>query len=105
MDLKLLTQADYVLNRCGRPMAPQGLSAVYLYKAYMLQQYFGVTPATPTITLQKEITGETNWCLRAIQMYTTSSTAISFQVLLPNGKFLINEQQDVLQVAGYGSYR
>jgi len=105
MDLKLLTQADYVLNRCGRPMAPQGLSAVYLYKAYMLQQYFGITPATPTITLQKEITGETSWCLRAIQMYTTPSTAISFQVLLPNGKFLINEQQDVLQVAGYGSYR
>ena len=105
MDAQLITQADYVLNRCGRPQAPQGLSAVYLYKAFMIQQYFVVNPPTGTVTLTKEVTGDTNWCLRAIQMATSNATALSFQVLLPNGRFLINNQQDVLQVAGYGSYR
>ncbi len=104
-DIKLLKQADFILDRCGRPQAPQGLSAVYLYKAFMIQQYFGVTPSTPTQTIQKEITGETVFCLRSIQMATTSGTAISIQVLLPNGKFLINNLQDSLQTAGYGSYR
>ena len=105
MDAQLLTQADYVLDKCGRPRAPQGLSAVYLYKAFMIQQYFVASPATATQTITKEVTGDTNWCLRAIQMATTAATAISFQVLLPNGRFLINNQQDIIQVAGYGSYR
>jgi hypothetical protein len=105
MDAQLLTQADFVLDKCGRPQAPQGLSAVYLYKAFMIQQYFVATPATATQTITKEVTGDTSWCLRAIQMATTAATAISFQVLLPNGRFLINGLQDVLQVGGYGSYR
>ena len=105
MDAQLLQAADYVLNRCGRPIAPQGLSVVYLYKAYMLQQYFGVNPNTATQTIQKEITGDAPFCLRSIQMATSSATALSFQVLLPNGKFLVNSLQDVLQVGGYGSYR
>jgi hypothetical protein len=105
MDVELIKQADFVLNRCGRPIAPTGLSVVYLYKAFMLQQYFGITPTTATQTIQKEIVGETDWCLRSVQMATTNATAISIQVLLPNGKFLVNNLQDCLQIAGYGSYR
>lgn len=105
MDVQLLKAADFVLNRCGRPIAPQGLSVVYLYKTFLLQSYFAVSPAQATQTIQKEITGDTVFCLRAIQMYTTSATAISIQVLLPDGKFLISNLQDVLQTAGYGSYR
>ena len=105
MDAQLLTQADFVLDKCGRPQAPRGLSAVYLYKAFMIQQYFPVNPSTATQTITKEVTGDTDWCLRSIQMATTATTALSFQVLLPNGRFLINNQQDVIQVGGYGSYR
>jgi hypothetical protein len=105
MDAQLITQADFVLDRCGRFAAPQGLSAVYLYKAFMLQAYFPAAPQTGTITIQKEITGDTVFCLRALQMSTTSATALSLQILLPNGKFIVNNLQDVLQIAGYGSYR
>lgn len=105
MQAHLITEADYVLNKCGRPVAPRGLSAVYIYKAFLIQQYFTATPTSPTQVIQKTITGETSWCLRAIQMATFASTAISINVLLPNGKFLVNNLQDVLQIAGYGSYR
>ena len=105
MDDQLLKQADFILDKCGRFNSPTGLSAVYLYKAFLLLQYFTISPQTPTQTLKKEITGETPFYLRAIQMATNASTAISIQVLLPNGKFLINGLQDVLQVGGYGSYR
>jgi hypothetical protein len=105
MQAHLITQADFTLNKCGRPVAPRGLSAVYIYRAFMIQQYFGVSPNSPTQVIQKEIVGETNWCLRAIQMATSDTTALEIQILLPNGKFLVNNLQDVLQVAGYGSYR
>jgi hypothetical protein len=105
MDAQLLTQADFTLNRCGRPTAPSGLSSVYLYKAFMVQNYFPVTPGTTTQQLVKEITGETTWCLRAIEITSSTATALSLQILLPNGHFLINNLQDSLQIAGYGSYR
>jgi hypothetical protein len=105
MDVQLLTQADFVLNRCGRPQAPSGLSVVYIPRSFLLQQYFGIAPTTPSATLTKEITGDTSWCLRAISITSSTTTALSLQVLLPNGKFLVNNLQDVLQIAGYGSYR
>src|ERR1039458_5019384 len=105
MDIQLLTQADFVLNKCGRPVAPSGLAMVYIPKGFLVQQYFGVAPATATQTLTKEIVGDTTWCLRAMSIKTTDATAISLQVQLPNGKFLISALQDCLQIAGYGSYR
>src|ERR1039458_138129 len=111
MDIQLLTQADFVLSKCGRPVAPSGLAVVYIPKGFLVQQYFPITPLTATQSLTKEITGDTAWCLRAISMLTTAAgevapaTSISVQVQLPNGKFLISNLQDCLQIAGYGSYR
>lgn len=105
MDVQLLTQADFILSKCGRPVAPAGLSAAYLLKGFLLQQYFPAAAASPTQTIVKEITGDTPWCLQAIQFTSLPTTAISGQIQLPNGKFLISNLQDLLQLAGYGSYR
>src|ERR1035441_9047221 len=105
MDIQLLTQADFVLSKCGRPTAPSGLAVVYIPKGFLVQQYFPVTPATSTQTITKEIVGDTTWCLRAMSIQSTDATAIALQVQLPNGKFLISNLQDCLQIAGYGSYR
>jgi|FreactTroBogLake_1042271.scaffolds.fasta_scaffold18390_3 hypothetical protein len=105
MDIQLLTQADFVLDKCGRPRAPSGLSVVYIPKGFLIQQYFQITPTTPENTLTKEITGDTSWCLRAMSISSSATTAVSLQVQLPNGKFLISNLQDALQIAGYGSYR
>ena len=106
MDVSLLTQADLVLNACGRPMPPKsGLSSLYLTKGFLIQQVFPQSTGSPTQVVTKEITGDTTWCLRGVQISSTSATAISLQVLLPDGKFLINNLQDALQIAGYGSYR
>lgn len=105
MDIQLLTQADFVLSKCGRPVAPTGLAVVYIPKGFLVQQYFGIAPATATQSLTKEITGDATWCLRAISMLTAAATAVSVQIQLPNGKFLISNLQDCLQIAGYGSYR
>jgi hypothetical protein len=106
MDVQLLTQADRVLSKCGRYEAPrEDLSAVYLPKSFMIQQTFAAGATTPVQTITKEITGDTDWCLRAMQIWTSAATLIEFQIQKPDGRFLINALQDVLQVAGYGSYR
>jgi hypothetical protein len=105
MDIQLLTQADFVLSKCGRPVAPSGLSVVYIPGGFLVQKYFIVNPPTPSQSVTIEITGDTNWCLRTLSISTTAATAVSVQVYLPNGKFLISSLQDALQIAGYGSYR
>jgi hypothetical protein len=71
----------------------------------MVQTAFPVAPVTPTNTIVKEITGDAPWLLRAISATSSATTALSLQIKLPNGKFLISNLQDVLQFAGYGSYR
>ena len=106
MDIQLLTQADFILDKCGRPRPPQaGLSLVYIPKGFGVNSYFTISPGTATQTITKEITGDTTWCLREFQVLTSSATAVSLQVQLPNGRFLISNLQDVLQIGGYGSYR
>lgn len=105
MDVELITQADQVLSRCGRPLSPRGSSLVYIPKSFLIQFNFPVTPATAQQTITREITGDTSWCLRAVSMTSSAATALSWHVRLPNGRFLGNELQDVLQIAGYGSYR
>ena len=105
MDVSLLTQADFTLSRCGRPLAPRGLSVVYIPKGFLFQQYFPVSSPTLSQTIVKEITGNTVWCLRSIQFTTSPSTSLSVQVMLPDGRFLFNNLIDVGRIAGYGSYR
>jgi hypothetical protein len=105
-DIDILTQADFVLNKCGRPAAPQeGMSLLAIPKGFLLQVVFPAAATSPTQQITREIVGDTIWALRGIQFTSSSATAISVQVLLPNGKFLISAIQDSLQIAGYGSYR
>ena len=106
MDIELLRQADLVLSRCGRPEAPRAdLAAVYIPKSFLVQAVFPAATASPDQTITREITGDTFWCLRAIQILANAGTAINWQVVKPDGRFLINELQDITQVNGYGSYR
>ena len=105
MQTQLLTQAEFVLSKCGRPAAPRGFSSVYVPKAFLVQAQFAAATTAVTQTITKEITGSAQWALEAISITSSPSTAIAIQVQLPNGRFLINNLQDVLQIAGYGSYR
>jgi hypothetical protein len=98
----LLTQADFVLSKCGRPMPPVG-SVVYLYKGFMIQ---AVLPVTSGQTFYKEITGDTIWCWRSISTALSGSPpAIMAQVQSPDGKVLFNGLLDLTVIAGYGSSR
>lgn len=107
MDVQLLTQADYVLSKCGRPEPPPGvaLAAVYIPESFLVQQVFPANAGTPTQTITKEIVGDAPWCLRSMQITSSTATTVSLQILKPDGRFLINQLQDLLQIAGYGSYR
>ena len=103
-DIQILTQANAVLSKCGRKQYNPGQTAVLIPRGFLIQAAFAVNgQATQTIT--KEITGDTSWLLRAISATSSGATALSLQIKLPNGKFLISNLQDVLQFAGYGSYR
>lgn len=104
-DIALLTQADNILNACGRPRPPrEGVSILPLRKGFLLQATFAASTTSPTQTITKEITGDVDWWLDELLITASTSTAIAVQFLLPNGKFLISQLQDVLQIAGYGSY-
>lgn len=104
-DIQLLTQADSILNACGRPRPPrEGVSVLPLRKGFLVQVTFAANTTSPTQTITKEITGDVDWWLDELQVTSTTATAIAVQFLLPNGKFLISQLQDVLQIAGYGSY-
>lgn len=105
-DVELLTQASFILDRCGRPQPPPGAkAALYLYRGIPVQQVFAASTGSPSQTVTKEVTGDTTFCLRSISMTSSAAQAISFQLLKPDGRFLVNTLQDSLQIAGYGSYR
>jgi hypothetical protein len=102
MDLELLKQADYCLSKCGKPVPPQGLSVLYLPRGIPLQ----IVEATATQqTLSREVTGDTDFELRAVSMSVSATVSMYLQVQLPDGTFLFNYLIDISQVAGYGSAR
>lgn len=102
MDLELLRQADWCLSKCGKPQVPAGLTALYLPRGIPVQ----VTIAGNTEqTFSRELAGETDFELRAISMSVTSTVSCYFQAQLPDGSFLLNQDIDISQIAGYGSAR
>ena len=99
---QLITEADFVLSKCGRFTPPVG-SVVYIPKSYLLQ---AVLPATSNQIFYKEITGDTTWCLRSISTALSGNPPdVYAQVMLPNGHFLFNGLLDLTMVAGFGSNR
>jgi hypothetical protein len=105
MDVQMLRQADQVLSKCGRPIAPAGASAVCLERRIPIQVVFTAPPASASQTITKEISGETTFLLRAISTTSTAATALLVQIQLPDGRFLLSNLADVLTFAGYGSWR
>ena len=65
MDVQLLKQADIVLSKCGRPIAPQGTSAVCFYRGIPIQAIFPTAPTAASQTITREISGDTTFLLRA----------------------------------------
>src|ERR1700733_2001831 len=106
--VQLLNDAAYTLSKCGRKVYHPGQTAVLIPRSFLMQANFaaGVTQGTQTIV--KEISGEAPWMLRAISATTSipnGNVALALQLRLPNGKFLLSNLQDILQFAGFGSYR
>jgi hypothetical protein len=105
MDVQLLKQADIVLSKCGRPIAPQGTSAVCFYRGIPIQAIFPTAPTAASQTITREISGDTTFLLRAISCTSGATTALLVQIQLPNGRFLISNLAQALTFAGYGSWR
>jgi hypothetical protein len=105
IETRLLQQADVVLSKCGRPIAPSGMSAVCFYRGIPVQAVFPVAPTALSQTITKEISGDTTFLLRAISTTSGLGTALRIQIQMPSGRFLISNLADVLTLAGYGSWR
>ena len=105
MDVQLLKQADIVLSKCGRPIAPQRTSAVCFYRGIPIQAIFPTAPTAASQTITREISGDTTFLLRAISCTSGATTALLVQIQLPNGRFLISNLAQALTFAGYGSWR
>ena len=80
MDVQFLRQADMVLSKCGRPVAPAGMSAVCFYRGIPVQAVFPIAPAALSQTITKEISGDTTFLLRAISMTSAALTALRIQI-------------------------
>lgn len=102
MDLQLLQQVDRCLSKCGKPQLPQGYTALYIPRGIPIQITIG---ATTEQTFSRELAGDTEFELRAISMSVTSTVSCYFQAQLPDGTFLLNQEIDISQIAGYGSAR
>jgi len=103
--LEYLKQAEAVLNKCGRPQLPGGISAVPITKGFMLPMLLQPGGA---VTFTKEITGGNPWLLRAISSDEPSSSLVGIrcQIQLPNGRFLFGGNGiDIGQFAWIGSWR
>jgi hypothetical protein len=100
--VELITEADFVLSKCGRPQPPVG-SVVYIYKGFLVQ---AVLPVAAGDTYYKEITGDTTWCWRSISTaISPDPPAVQALVQSPDGKVLFNGLLDLTIIAGYGSNR
>lgn len=102
MELALLKQTDLCLSRCAKPVLPRDLSAIYIPRGIPVQIALA---SASNQSLAREITGDTDFELRAISMSVSSTVACYFQAQLPDGSFLFSANIDISQIAGFGSAR
>ena len=105
MKLEYLRQAYLILNKCGRPQLPGGVSAVPLSRGIPFPM---VLQPGGAITYTKEITGGSPWMLRAISSDKASASLLGIrcQIQLPNGRFLFGGNGvDIGQFAWIGSWK
>lgn len=105
MKLEYLRQAEAILNKCGRPQLPGGVSAVPLFSGFVMPMVLNPGGA---VTYTKEITTREPWVLRAISSDRASAslTGIRCQIQLPNGRFLFGGNGvDIGQFCWVGSWR
>lgn len=105
MKLEYLAQADAILSKCGRPQMPDGVSAVPIFKGFLMPM---VLEPGGAVTFVKEITGTAPWQLRAISSDQASASLVGIrcQIQLPNGRFLFGGNGvDIGQFCWIGSWR
>lgn len=105
MKLEYLKQAEAVLNKCGRPVMPGGVSALPIPRGFVMSMVLAPGGA---ITFTKEITGHDPWVLRAISSDKASASLVGLrvQIQLPNGRFLFGGNGvDIGQFCWVGSWR
>jgi hypothetical protein len=104
MDTQLLTQADYTLSKCGRPVPPDGVRAVDIPHSLV---YNAVLPASAisTVTGYRSVPGETTFMLRAFSIVGSTTDNCYLRIQLPDGTFFSNALDSMSLNALVGSYR
>lgn len=83
--LELLTQADMVLNACGRPLPPPGYRWVDLPRIIPFQVVLAAN--VPQLVSRIQNIGNTVFLCRAVSI-TSSTGAMAYQIRWPNGRVL-----------------
>ena len=107
MRLEYLKQADAILNQCGRPVLPGGVTAVPIPRGFIMNCILQPGAST-TFTKEIQGAGGAPWVLRSIQSDQTSNslTGVRCQIQLPNGRYLFGGNGvDIGQFAWVGSWR
>lgn len=100
LDDNLLSQCDAQLSKCGRPLAPAGLSYVDIDFSFLQNV---ACPANGSVVNTLEITGPTEFRLLSISVVQSSPAFIRVQN--PDGRFQQNILEALAPMAWAGSYR
>lgn len=100
-DIEIIRAADLCLSKCGRSIAPSGMSSVDIYAALFYQT---VVANQGTQQQPLEITGETTFFLKAISGIQ-AATLVYVQFGFPTGKNLQQALRQWNQGCGVGSNR
>ena len=109
MDAQLLTQADFALSKCGRPIPPDGVRAVdiphvLVYNA-LLPVGSTIIPDPVTVTGYRSVPGDTTFMLRAFSIVGSVTQNCYIRIQLPDGTFFSNVLDSMSLNALVGSYR
>lgn len=104
MDAQLLTQADYALSKCGRPVPPDGVRAVDIPHALVYNAVLAAGVLS-TVTGYRSVPGETTFMLRAFSIVGSTTDNCYIRIQLPDGTFFSNALDSMSLNALVGSYR
>ncbi len=110
MTAELLKQADYILDACGRRLAPAGLRYVDIPSHIGYSQFMpGATPPFPGSEVINGVMhhGRVPFYIRGMTANASPRTTegVRWRLRLPNGKFFQSELTSHAQAFGIGSNR
>jgi hypothetical protein len=102
-DFELISQAGRALNKCAKPIMPEGVVCVDIPCSLVYEDSLSTTAQTTTGT--RSIPGDTVFMLRAFSAVPSQTANCYIRIQFPDGTFLENRLSSFSLDAFFGSFR